>query len=152
MPSILFVCMANICRSPMAMGMFMAMVQHEPVPWQVGSAGTWAIEGAPAHPNTIQVLAERGISLEGHRAQSVDNKLLQSFNLILTMEEGQKEALQVEFPDMGEKIFMVTEMVGLSYNIQDPVGGELSDFRITANDFERIFTDGYDRIVQLASA
>jgi len=135
----------------MAMGLFLAKVQQEPEDWQINSAGTWAIVGASAHPFTLKVLEERGISIEGHRAQAVDRELLGSFSLILTMEAGQKEALQIEFPEIGEQIFMITEMIGLSYNIQDPVGGTLTDFRLTANEFERIFADGYDRIVELAS-
>ena len=62
MPAVLFVCTANICRSPMAEVLFRAWLRRAAVPgkWVVASAGTWAEPGAPAAAFSQQVAAERG--------------------------------------------------------------------------------------------
>jgi len=149
MPSVLFVCTANICRSPMAMGLWRNKVGYD-TGWQIESAGTWSIEGAPAAENTLIVLAMRGVDLREHRSQGISLALLHRFNLILVMESGHKEALSVEFPDIAPRVFLFSEMVGEQYNITDPMGGPLEDFEESAKEFEQIFEEGFARIVQLA--
>ncbi len=150
MSSVLFVCMANICRSPLAETLFRDMVSEEPDEWVVESAGTWALVGEPAAQKSQQVLAERGLDASDHRARSVSLELLNSFNLILTMENGQKEALQFEFPSISERVYTLSEMVGDDFDIRDPIGGPLIDFQATADELERILKEGYPKITQLA--
>lgn len=150
MPSVLFVCTANICRSPLAEALFRDMVSDESGEWKVESAGTWALTGEPAAQNSQQVLAERGLDASEHRARIVSLELLSSFNLILTMEKGHKEALQIEFPAIAERVFTLSEMVGSEFDIHDPIGGPLVEFQATADELESILTDGYASITQLA--
>lgn len=150
MPSVLFVCTANICRSPLAEALFRDMVSDEPDEWKVESAGTWALAGEPAAQNSQHVLAERGLDASDHHARSVSLELLSSFDLILTMEKGQKEALQVEFPSISERVYTLSEMVGDDFDIYDPIGGPLVDFRATAEELESLLTGGYEKITQLA--
>ena len=150
MPSVLFVCTANICRSPMAMGLFRRKVQGLPG-WRVESAGTWTIEGQPAASYSQMVLQSRGIDIHDHRSRPVDRELLSKFNLILTMESGHKEALKVEFPEFADRVYLVSEMIEAGYNIPDPMGGSVDGFEETAGDFERIFDHGFEMIVRYAS-
>ena len=150
MPSVLFVCTANICRSPMAMALFRSKVEQQPGEWRVESAGNWALEGEPAAYKSRLVLAERGLDVSEHRARSVNKELLGSFNLILTMEKGHKEAIQVEFPDVADRLYMLSEMIDQKYDIHDPIGGSIDDFRETLITLDQILTDGFDRIVHLA--
>lgn len=150
MPSVIFICTANICRSPMAMGLFRKKVDHD-LDWRIESAGTWSIEGQPAASNTQEVLAQRNIDISEHRSRSLNRKLLSEFNLILTMEEGHKEAIRVEFPEVANRVFLLSEMIGESYNIEDPIGGPVEHFELTAQEFERIFNRGYQQIKHLAS-
>ena len=150
MPSVLFVCTANICRSPLAMALFRDKMEGEPDEWRVESAGTWALTGEPAAQKSQQVLAERGLDVSEHRARSVSLELLSSFNLILTMEKGHKEALQVEFPGISDRVYMLSEMIGSGFDIHDPIGGPLVDFQDTAEELERILTEGFEKIYRLA--
>jgi len=150
MPSVLIVCTANICRSPIAMAILRSKVTQEPGKWRVESAGTWALEGEPAALGSQKVLAERGLDVSDHRARSVDLGLMSNFNLILTMEMGHKEAIQIEFPELVERVFMLSEMIEKEYDIHDPIGGPLIDFRETADELERIINEGFEKIVQLA--
>ncbi len=151
MPSVLFVCTANLCRSPMAMAIFRSKVGQLNNGWRIDSAGTWAVDGEPAHPKARQVIAEQGLNLDEHRSQSITRELLLSYNLILTMEQGQKEAIQVEFPEAAKRVYLLTEMIGGSYNVHDPVAGSIEEFRITAGEMDRLLTDGFEKIAELAS-
>ena len=68
MEKVLFVCTANVCRSPMAQAIFNTLSEDEALPFRVESAGTAALEGEPMAPNTFAVLEEAGIYLGLHRA------------------------------------------------------------------------------------
>jgi protein-tyrosine-phosphatase len=153
MRSVLFVCTANICRSPMASEIFKHKVTKldNPADWRIESAGTWAAEGNPAVPNAQLTLASLyKIDLLNHSSRVVSRKLLSSFNLILTMEKGHKEALQVEFPELAGRVYLMSEMVEENKEIRDPIGGTPFDFRDTARELDRILTEGFDKIRQLA--
>lgn len=153
MPSVLFVCTANVCRSPMAAAVFQRFLQKRPDAgeWRVASAGTWALDGEAAASKAQEVMRRRGLDISHHRSQSVSPELLRRFSLILVMERGHKEALRVEFPALAGRIFLLNEMIGLRFDIPDPVGGSLADFDDTAAEFERIFEHGFPRIAELAS-
>ncbi|MGB9521787.1 MAG: low molecular weight phosphatase family protein, partial [Anaerolineales bacterium] len=47
MPSVLFVCTANQCRSPLAQGLFQLALNGQLSGWRIDSAGTWAVNGLP---------------------------------------------------------------------------------------------------------
>jgi protein-tyrosine-phosphatase len=153
MPSVLFVCTANICRSPMASAIFAKIVAQRAAGenWRIESAGTWAVDGLPAVQNTQLTLSSLyKIDIQEHRSRCVSPELLGSFDLILTMEKGHKEALQIEFPEIAERVYLIGEMVGGEGEIQDPIGGPLIDYRDAARLLERILTDGFDNIHRLA--
>ncbi|MEW6716615.1 MAG: hypothetical protein AB1345_03800 [Chloroflexota bacterium] len=151
MPSVLIVCTANLCRSPMAMALLKHLLhQHKMYGWRVESAGTWVQGISPAVQTVQDVLADFGLNIQDHRSRVVTRELLRQFDLILTMETGQKEALTVEFPEIAPRLFLLSEMVGEEYSIPDPIGGELSDYRRTAARIHRLLTQGFERIVRLA--
>jgi protein-tyrosine-phosphatase len=150
MRSVLFVCTANICRSPMAMGLFYAQVMPSACDWRIASVGIFAAPGYPAAQNTLVLLRHKGIDLSGHRSAQITQEIMSDYNLILTMERGQKEALQVAFPDHAQKVYLMSEMVGGNWEIADPVGGALVEFEETAREIEHILTVGYPKICTLA--
>lgn len=149
MHTVLFVCTANICRSPMAMGLLRQMVGNAE-DWRIESAGTWSISGEPAAWNTQMILDQRGINIRNHRSRPVNRDLLKEFNLILVMEAGQKEALRVEFPEVADRVYLISEMVGGSYNIPDPMGFSIESFEETAREISQILEKGFDKIRQLS--
>jgi protein-tyrosine-phosphatase len=118
--------------------------------WIVESAGTWANEGQPAFPQTQEVMSDLGLDISQHRSRIVTRNMLRQFDLILTMESGHKEALEIEFPEITPRLYLLSEMIDEQQDVADPIGGQITDFRHTAARIHRILTQGFDRIVQLA--
>jgi protein-tyrosine-phosphatase len=90
--------------------------------WRVESAGTWAVEGQPASTGSQQVMKEWGMDINDHRSRMVDLEMLASFDLILTMESGHKEALRAEFMDFSERVYLLSEMIYQTHDVADPIG------------------------------
>ena len=67
--NILFVCTANVCRSPMAEAIFNALAEERELPWRAASAGVAALEGEDITPNACAALEEVGIYPKEHRAR-----------------------------------------------------------------------------------
>lgn len=150
MRSVLFVCSANVCRSPMAEGLMKALVKAKGEVWRIESAGVWALNRSPAVENTLQVLRKRGIDLSRHISRQITFEMAEEFNLILTMESNHQEALRAAFPELADKVFMMTEMIGKKVDVADPIGFPVVVFEQTAREIELILNGGYARIACLA--
>ena len=119
--------------------------------WVIASAGLMAIPGQSASENAIEALHARRLDIQSHHARLVTQDLIENYNLILTMERNQQEALLHAFPQFTGKIFMLSQMVGKKNDIVDPVGGLLADFESTAQEIEQIVNKGFARIRKLAA-
>ncbi|MBT3391902.1 MAG: hypothetical protein HN413_16000 [Chloroflexi bacterium] len=134
----------------MAEALFRVRVADEISDWAIGSAGTWARDGQLAARHVHAVMDARGIDMRAHRSRAVSREILTAFRLVLVMEHGHKEALQIEFPEVRGRIYLLSEMAGRLLDIADPIGGPLVDFEDTANELEQYLTVGLDRIRALA--
>lgn len=89
MINVLFVCLGNICRSPMAEAIFRDMVKKEGLEdkIQVDSAGTghWHI-GKPPHEGTQEILKKYKIDYEGLKARQVAKEDVSQFDYIIAMD------------------------------------------------------------------
>lgn len=89
MVNVLFVCLGNICRSPMAEGVFRHLVKDAGLQHaiRVDSAGTgaWHV-GEPPHHGTRRVLEGRGIDTAGLVARQVAPADLEEFAYIVAMD------------------------------------------------------------------
>jgi len=120
-----------------------------PTNWIVQSAGTWAENGHPATPSGVKAMAQRGLDTSSHQSQAITEDLLNQFDLILTMESGHKEAIQIEFPEFSNKVFMLSEMSGNAINIEDPIGGTFEDYLNTAKEIEEWISKGIPNMLQI---
>ena len=151
MRTVLFVCTANIARSPMAEALFNLIIKQMGMDgrYQAQSAGTWARDGLPAPPDGQKVMSNMGLDTSTHLSRLVTENILDEARLILTMETGHKEALQVEFPSYSHKIFMLSEMVDSTADIDDPYLMGFERFQETAVELEEILESGKNVIFKL---
>ncbi len=93
---ILFVCMGNVCRSPMAEGIFQHLLKQHGLADRVmiDSAGTHAYHAGKApDPRAIRAAQARGIDISGLRARQVGPGDFEEFDLILAMDEHNYDSL-----------------------------------------------------------
>ena len=152
MPSILFICTGNLFRSPLAAAFFKQRLGQVDAhtDWRIDSAGTWTTTGQSVPAAMLHASEKLGASLEGHLTKVVDGDLLAGFDLILVMEAGHKEALNVEFPFAAEKTFLLSEVVDqIKYDVPDPaISGQEAE-RV-ASDMFNLIERGFERISRLA--
>ncbi len=152
MPHVLFVCTANICRSPIAEGLLrQQLITKGMTDWSVGSAGTWAVDRRPPARHGIQLMAEQGVDISGRTAQMVDATSLDQADLVLCMEQGHVEALSVEFPQAAHKIHLLSELAAGSprYDIKDPFGQDIEMYRQLVAELSQLINEGLPKIVLL---
>lgn len=151
MKTILFVCMGNICRSPMAMGLLREKLHKEGLEgeYRVHSAGVWGLDSQPPSAYSREMMEERGIDISDHCSHDLTSEDVEEADLILTMERGQAEAISLEFPPHAHKVHLLSEMIGRHYDIRDPYGSPLYEYRQCAAEIERLIEKGYPRIMQL---
>ena len=151
--SVLFVCAANQCRSPMAMVLFKDLVARSAEKledWRIESAGIWAVNGYFATNDANLVIKEMGLDLLVHRSQPITESLLNKFNLILCMEHDHVEFIKRNFPTAKDKIFLLSEMADQVQDIWDPVGHPYNAYEDTANEILGYLKKGFSKIIQLS--
>src|SRR5512142_2712847 len=111
MPIIVFVCTANRYRSPLAAACFRKELQERKVKgdWQVLSAGTWGTGRLPAASEVLGHAARMGLDISGHASHGVHLELMKAADLVIVMEQQQKEDLQAEFPEHARKVYLLSE-------------------------------------------
>jgi len=98
---ILFVCLGNICRSPLAEGIMRQLIRDAGLEdqIQVDSAGTGAYHtGEPPDPRSRAVAGRHGTSLDGQRARKIEPGDYTSFDLVLAMDRENLQDLRVACP------------------------------------------------------
>src|SRR5574338_285384 len=87
---VLFVCLGNICRSPMAEGVFRQLAEDagigDHIDVESAGTGTWNLGEAP-HRGTLAVLRRKNIDLGDKRARQMKRSDLDKFDYIVGMDE-----------------------------------------------------------------
>ncbi|MCJ1273854.1 hypothetical protein MMC21_001647 [Puttea exsequens] len=86
--SVLFVCLGNICRSPMAEAVFRSLTPNHPQISHIDSAGTGAYHaGDSPDPRTMSTLEDNGITDYDHAARKIRAEDFSAFDYILAMDK-----------------------------------------------------------------
>jgi protein-tyrosine phosphatase len=151
MPQVLLVCTGNLCRSPMAEGLLRARLarDEERHDWEVGSAGVWTVDGRPPSAYGVAAMVQRGIDIGDHRSRNITREMMADADLVLVMTRQHAEALGAAFPGHRRKVYLLSEMAGQAYDIEDPYGGPRYEYAQTARELEQLVEQGYERIVAL---
>lgn len=126
--SILFVCLGNICRSPLAEGVFRATLAAagRSVDVRLDSAGTggWHAGSAP-DPRSIAIAARHGIDISGQKARKVVGDDFRRFDLILGMDRSNVEDLRRLAPaEARERVHLFLDYAGMTgREVPDPYYG-----------------------------
>ena len=88
MKSVLFVCLGNICRSPLAEGIARSVAQERGLDIRIDSAGTsdWHA-GEPPCDHSITVAANNGIDISTQRSRQVNREDFGAFDIIVALDQ-----------------------------------------------------------------
>ena len=138
MRSVLFVCKANICRSPLAAVYFQSLVEKNGVPLTVKSAGLETNPGMPADSNTKIIAGQQQLSLDVHTTTQLHRDLVNQSDLIIVMEILQKDRIHRLYPQAKGKVVLLGSLDSRGpLEIADPSGRSLEEFQICFKHIKR---------------
>ena len=111
MPSIVFVCVANSCRSQMAEAVARSLVGQQ---WEIWSAGSHP--SGQVHPRAVELMAERGMDLSAHRSKGLGALPSRQWDYVVTM-------------GCGDTCPALSARHRIEWDIPDPVGLPLEEAR-----------------------
>jgi protein-tyrosine-phosphatase len=97
---------------------------------EVVSTGTWALDGSPAMPETISLLAQEGIDLKPHRSRSLVADELRAADLVVAMTSVHLRELEMDVPDVMAKTRLLKELAEIE--VEDVVDGGQPHDRLRA--------------------
>ncbi|NTU91854.1 MAG: low molecular weight phosphotyrosine protein phosphatase [Chlorobiaceae bacterium] len=134
---ILFVCYENICRSPMAEGVFRHLSDMHGVAghFEVMSAGTVCYQsGSYPDPRAIRAAARYGFDISENRAQCIHDLDLSGFDRVFVMDcENYHDVLETLGGVEGTPVHMMTDFADAvaGIEIEDPYYGPEEGFDST---------------------
>lgn len=109
-PRILFVCLGNICRSPMAEYLCRHLAAERGLAVATDSAGTsgWH-DGEGMHEGTAAVLATLGLDGSGFVSRRIRERDFDDFDYLVAMDDDNLAVLQQRFGRYPDKIFKISD-------------------------------------------
>ena len=121
---ILFVCLGNICRSPLAEFLMRDMVAKRGIAEKffIASAATSREEiGNPVYPPARRKLAEHGISCSGHAARQLTNNDYEKYHLLIGMDKANlRDMYRICGGDFADKMHLLMDFTDRPVDIADP--------------------------------
>jgi protein-tyrosine phosphatase len=134
-PSVLFVCLGNICRSPMAEGAFRAAADRSRLDVIVDSAGTASYHlGDPPDYRAIATTRDYGIDIGRQSARQIELKDFHRFDHIIAMDRANLMVIKARAPrDATAQVSLLLDAVPdrEGQSVPDPYHGTPEDFRST---------------------
>lgn len=141
--TIVFVCTANTCRSPMAEALCKKLLADslhcaiDDLPergYTVLSAGTAGFDDCPASYQAVEAMSRRGLDLSEHRSRPVTPGLVADADVIFVMARHHGDSIRRILPEAADRIRL---MDASGADIEDPVGGSVEDFVACAEHIQR---------------
>lgn len=128
--TVVIVCTANICRSPMAAGLLRHALAGQPEPLrsiEVISAGVAARAGEPVSENSVVALRKVGIDISHHVSRPLTQELIDRAAAVICMTESHRAMIQLQADPAPRHIYLFREFMApeADKEIPDPFGGPL---------------------------
>ena len=140
MVKVMFVCLGNICRSPMAEAILKNLAYERDLGISADSCGTASYHvGYSPDLRTIATLEKHGISYK-HRAQQINISHFSECDYLVVMDDSNKaNALKVCPVGCEEKVLMMRDFdpIDPGASVDDPWYGDVADFEICYETLER---------------
>ena len=133
-PAVLFVCLGNICRSPLAEGALRKVAAERDLAIRIDSAGTgdWHV-GNPPDPRSVTEAARHGVDIAWQRARQVTSADFRRFSHIFALDRQNLTDLRAMAPADGTaKLTLLRDVLPGSAggSVPDPYYGGEDGFRI----------------------
>jgi protein-tyrosine phosphatase len=134
MTSILFVCLGNICRSPLAEGILRHKIDETGLTTRItldsAGCGGWHA-GDPPDRRSIAVAAKHGVAIDTQQARQLTADDFDRFDLILGMDRDNVAYLNAQRPRASKArvALYLEEALGEAKNVPDPYYGTEADFQ-----------------------
>jgi protein-tyrosine-phosphatase len=137
--TILVVCTANICRSPMAAGLLRHALAGQPEPLRslkVISAGVAARHGERVSENSVIALRKVGIDISQHTSQPLTQDMLNEAAAVICMTESHRAMIQLQAEPPPKHIYLFREFMPQKGDkeIPDPFGGPLKLYELARDE------------------
>ena len=111
--------------------------------WASGSAGVFAMNGAPASVEALRVMKELGIDLKSHRSRMLTKEIVDGAALIVVMTEMHKADIVRRFPETGDRVFLLKSfgLAGRAEDIPDPIGLSTAVYRRVRDEIDSAISD-----------
>ncbi|AKQ43461.2 low molecular weight phosphotyrosine protein phosphatase [Aurantiacibacter atlanticus] len=134
-PSILFVCLGNICRSPLAEAALRMAAESDGLKLEVDSAGTggWHI-GKPPDSRAIAIADAMGVDISGFRARQVEAADFNRFTHIFALDaQNLVDLIRIAPLNASAQLSLLLDMVPgrEGQAVADPYYGETDGFETT---------------------
>ena len=142
MRSVLFVCTANLCRSPTAAGILRGMLAKtgKAKEFEIASAGTHDYQvGQPPFPVAVELARKRGYEITGSTARRISANDFDHFDYILAMDKANLSNLRSIAPTRSKQKIELLLNYGDAYygkEVPDPFGGKEEGFALALDMIE----------------
>ena len=115
-----------------------------PAGWEdevtVSSAGTHAWDGQPASSLSVKVMREEGFDISKHRARLVTPDIINKASLVVALADNHLTNMKAEVPGAGEWMILFGELdpARRHFDVEDPIGGSIEDYRASRDDIARL--------------
>lgn len=158
--AVLFVCTGNMCRSPLAEGIFKRKltiecpesIKHKI--W-VESCGIYAYDGNKPSENAIKVGQQNGVDISTIRSKPINRVLVEQSDLIFALSIDHLNYIQENFPTARHKTYLMKVFgkdrgVTISDSIPDPMGFSMDFYLKTYNEIHVTIDEIFQKIVAMA--
>jgi protein-tyrosine phosphatase len=138
--NILVVCVGNICRSPIAAALLTDYYPQK----HIDSAGLSAVVGHHADSKAIEVMEADNLYMTNHIAKQINEELVMTADLILTMSTNQSKSIEKQWPHCRGKTFRIGHWI--DKDIADPYGHSEIAFETAKQDIVASLDQWFNKI------